>query len=152
MWGPYGGLLPGRQPLSWVNSSKQAREEPGYTGGSAGGKRKNVVQHREITADHKTQHLKLTITVFSYVWEDARVWAHWIYSPDMRLNHLGPGCYFSPFWIPSRYTVDGGYSGWLRRGIQDASCVGPGKSNLPLELRRKAGDCSRVTAGPIDLI
>ena len=26
------------------------------------------------------------------------------------------------------------------------------KSNLPLELRRKAGDCSRVTAGPIDLI
>ena len=42
--------------------------------------------------------------------------------------------------------------GWLRRGIQDASCVGPGKSNLPLELRRKAGHCSRVTAGPIDLI
>ena len=27
----------------------------------------------------------------------------------------------------------------LRRGIQDASCVGPGKANLPLELRRKAG-------------
>src|SRR5574340_1683290 len=40
----------------------------------------------------------------------------------------------------------------LRRGIRDASCVGPGKSNLPFELRRKAGDCSRVTAGPIDLI
>ena len=40
----------------------------------------------------------------------------------------------------------------LRRGIQAASCVGPGKSNLPFELRRKAGDCSRVTAGPIDLI
>ena len=37
-------------------------------------------------------------------------------------------------------------------GIQDASCVGPGKSNLPFELRRKAGDYSRVTAGPIDLI
>ena len=29
--------------------------------------------------------------------------------------------------------------------------VGPGKSNLPFELRRKAGDCSRVSAGPIDL-
>ena len=27
-----------------------------------------------------------------------------------------------------------------------------GKSNLPLELRRKAGHCPRVTAGPIDLI
>ena len=25
-------------------------------------------------------------------------------------------------------------------------------TNLPFELRRKAGDCSRVTAGPIDLI
>src|SRR5574341_1008509 len=32
----------------------------------------------------------------------------------------------------------------FRRGIQAASCVGPGKSNLPFELRRKAGDCSRV--------
>ena len=40
----------------------------------------------------------------------------------------------------------------LRRGIQDVSCVDPGKSNIPFELRRKAGDCSRVTAGPIDLI
>ena len=30
--------------------------------------------------------------------------------------------------------------------------VGEYKSNLPLELRRKAGHCSRVTAGPIDLI
>ena len=39
-----------------------------------------------------------------------------------------------------------------RPGIQAASCVGPGKSTLPFELRRKAGDCSRVTAGPIDLI
>ena len=35
---------------------------------------------------------------------------------------------------------------------QAQGCVGPGKSNLPFELRRKAGDCSRVTAGPIDLI
>ena len=33
-------------------------------------------------------------------------------------------------------------------GNSGASCVGPGKSNLPFELRRKAGDCSRVTAGP----
>ena len=35
---------------------------------------------------------------------------------------------------------------------QSGTCVGPGKSNLPFELRRKAGDGSRVTAGPIDLI
>ena len=37
-------------------------------------------------------------------------------------------------------------------GNSGCPCVGPGKSNLPFELRRKAGDCSRVTAGPIDLI
>src|SRR5574341_1163648 len=67
----------------------------------------------------------------------------------------------NPFQTPPCSCDDGGatwffssYGGILelRRGIQDASCVGPGKSNLPFELRRKAGDCSRVTAGPIDLI
>ena len=35
----------------------------------------------------------------------------------------------------------------LRQGIQASSCVGLGKSNLPFELRGRAGDCSRVTAG-----
>ena len=48
--------------------------------------------------------------------------------------------------------VQAGFRKGIRWGIQDASCVGPGKSNLPFELRRKAGHCSRVTAGPIDLI
>ena len=56
-------------------------------------------------------------------------------------------------------SCDGGgttwfFSSWggileLRRAIQDASCVGPGKSNLPFELIRRAGDCSRVTTGQI---
>ena len=36
----------------------------------------------------------------------------------------------------------------LRRGIQASSCVGPGKPNIPFELRGKAGGCTRVTAGP----
>ena len=35
----------------------------------------------------------------------------------------------------------------LRRGIQVSSCVGPGKSILPFEVRGRAGDCSRVTSG-----
>ena len=43
-------------------------------------------------------------------------------------------------------------SGVTTHVIRFISSVGPGKSNLPFELRRKAGDCSRVTAGPIDLI
>src|SRR5574338_558898 len=48
-------------------------------------------------------------------------------------------------------SCDGGGATWffssyggileLRRGIQAASCVGPGKSNLPFELRRKARGC-----------
>src|SRR5574337_1264019 len=32
----------------------------------------------------------------------------------------------------------------LRRGIQDASCVGPGKSNLPFELRILKADKART--------
>ena len=35
----------------------------------------------------------------------------------------------------------------LRQGSQAPSWVGPGKPNLPLELRGKAGGCARVTAG-----
>ena len=40
----------------------------------------------------------------------------------------------------------------LRRGFQASSCIGPEKPNLPFELRGKAGGCTRVTAGPRDLI
>ena len=36
----------------------------------------------------------------------------------------------------------------LRRGSQPSPWVGPGKPNLPLGLRGKAGGCARVTAGP----
>ena len=35
----------------------------------------------------------------------------------------------------------------LRRGTQASSCVVPGKSILPFEVRGTAGDCSRVTSG-----
>ena len=35
----------------------------------------------------------------------------------------------------------------LRRGFEASSCVGPGKSNHPFELRGRAGGCTRVTAG-----
>ena len=36
----------------------------------------------------------------------------------------------------------------VRRGSQPSPWVGPGKPNLPLGLRGKAGGCARVTAGP----
>ena len=35
----------------------------------------------------------------------------------------------------------------LRREIQVSSCVVPGKSILPFEVRGRAGDCTRVTSG-----
>ena len=38
--------------------------------------------------------------------------------------------------------------GSLSRITETFNGCGPGKSNHPFELRRKAGDCSRVTAGP----
>ena len=39
------------------------------------------------------------------------------------------------------------FSHEVRRGIQVSSCVVPGKSILPFEVRGRAGDCSRVTSG-----
>ena len=36
----------------------------------------------------------------------------------------------------------------LRQGSHSSSWVGPGKANLPLELRGKAWSCARVTARP----
>ena len=45
------------------------------------------------------RHLRLIILVLFYVWEDARVWAHWNYSFDLHLNYIGPVSYFSPSWI-----------------------------------------------------
>ena len=48
---------------------------------------------------------------------------------------------------PSWFSLSCGGILKLLRGTQDASRVGPGKSNLPFELSGRAGDCSRVTEG-----
>ena len=37
-------------------------------------KKKYIVEHQKITANHRNRHLKLMILVLFYVWEDARVW------------------------------------------------------------------------------
>ena len=62
----------------------------------------------------KNRHFKLTILVLFYVWEGARVQAHWNDFLDMYLHYLGPASCFSPSWIPPRvpHTARGGYSGW----------------------------------------
>ena len=52
-----------------------------------------------------------------YVWEDARVWAHWNHSFDMHLSYLGPvSCVFSS-WVSSGCTFGDGCSGWLLDGL-----------------------------------
>ena len=43
----------------------------------------------------------------TYVWEEARVWAHWDHSFHMYLNCLGLVPSFSPSWIPFGCTVWG---------------------------------------------
>ena len=48
----------------------------------------------------KDKRLKLMILVLFYVWEDARIWAHWSYSLDLHLNYLGPVSCFSSSKIP----------------------------------------------------
>ena len=53
--------------------------------------------------------------VLFYVWEDARVWAHWNHSLDMHLNYLGPVSCFSPSSVLG-VRSQGGYSGWWLDG------------------------------------
>ena len=55
----------------------------------------------------KSQTLKLMIIVLFYIWEDARVWAHWNHSFDMHLSYLGPVSCFLQSKFPSGHTVWG---------------------------------------------
>ena len=78
-------------------------------------------------------------TVSDFIFGGSKITADGDCSHEIRASSCDDG---GATWFFSSY---GGILE-LRRGIQDASCVGPGKSNVPFELRRKAGDCSRVTA------
>ena len=53
-----------------------------------------------------------------------------------------------PPFVPSKCLSSCGGILELRRGSQPSPWVGPGKPNLPLGLRGKAGGGARVTAGP----
>ena len=82
-------------------------------------KNKPGIEHQKISSNwRKNKQLKLMNLALFYVWEDARVWAHWNHSFDTHLNYLGPVSYFSPSWIPSGYTVRGvgGCNGWWLDG------------------------------------
>ena len=53
----------------------------------------------------------MNLVVF-YVWENAKIWAHWNHSFDMHLSSLRPVSCSFPFWVPSGCTLGGGCNGW----------------------------------------
>lgn len=101
--------------LSDHSEELSQREEPGCIGGFAGGKinTQNIQWIlKRLLLITKSRHLKVMVLVLFYIWEDARVWAHWNYSLDMHLNCLGPLSCLSPSWIPPRCTKSSGLL-WL---------------------------------------
>ena len=58
-----------------------------------------------------------------YVWEDARVWAHWNHSFDMHLSSLGPVSWSFSSWVSSGYTVQGGCSNLLLDGVNSPAFI-----------------------------
>ena len=69
-----------------------------------------------MTANHKNRHIELMILVFSYVWEDARVWAYWNHSRDAHFNYLALVSCFPSLWIPLGFQHRGSYPGWWLYG------------------------------------
>ena len=51
---------------------KMVREEPGNIGVFAGGEKKSMLSNIKTLLITKIKHLKLMISVFFYIWEDAR--------------------------------------------------------------------------------
>ena len=78
---------------------------------------KHIVEHRKITAHHKTRHFNVIILMIFCVWEDARVWAYWNHSFNEHLYHLGPVSCFHPEF-PSACIVGGSCRNWGLGGGQ----------------------------------
>ena len=90
--------------LPWRDCSTEVREETGYIGIFAEGKKRLNIKRLLIT---KKQIFQVNDLVLFYVWEDVRVWAYWIYSFERNFNCFGPVFCFSPSWIPSRCILVG---------------------------------------------
>ena len=54
--------------------------------------------------------LKVRNLALFYVWEDARLWAHWNHSFDMHLTYLGPISSVFISWVSTGLTTGSGYS------------------------------------------
>ena len=64
----------------------------------------------------ETRYPKLRNLALFYVWEDARVWAHWNQSFGMQPSYLGPVSRVSTSWVSSGLTIGNGCSLMAARG------------------------------------
>ena len=60
--------------------------------------------------------------LFSHVWEDERLWAHWNHFSDTHLDCLGSVSCLSPPWTPPCCTVESSCYGWGLEG-HDIFCL-----------------------------
>ena len=90
------------------NCLEEVKGEPAYT--EVLQQRSGCLNSKQLLLIQENQIPKLKNWVLFYVWEDARVWAHWNHSFDMHLSSLGPvSCVFTS-WVSSGLTVGSGCS------------------------------------------
>ena len=96
------------------NCLGEVREEPGYIG---------VLQQKpgnwsikRLLLVKENQTSQMNVWELFYVWEDARVWAHWNHSFEVHLSYLRPVFGSVPPWIPSGGKTGGLFSSWWLDG------------------------------------
>ena len=96
LWGLQGWVTASRKYRQAV--LKREEEEPGYIGVLAT-EDQIVWTSKDYCQLKKLRHIKWMTLVLFYVWEEARVWAHWNHSFHMYLSYVGPvSCPFSSPW------------------------------------------------------
>ena len=90
----------------------------------------------------ETRYPKLRNLALFYVWEDARVWAHWNQSFGMQPSYLGPVSRVSTSWVSSGLTIGNGCSLMAARGqVFLPSWVSWGLTSSPSVVAGIPGDC-----------
>ena len=102
-------MQPRRQHFRWLweTAARRWGEEPGYI---------KVLQRmaghlnvKIVLLIKETRYIRLRSLALLYVWEDARVWAHWNHSFDLHFSYLGPVSWVFTSWVSSGLTVGSGY-------------------------------------------
>ena len=80
-----------------------------------GGRRGSWAIYKFTTKRAGSLNIKDQVSRNFYVWENASLWPHWIYSFHMHLSHLGPILFpYSPFFLhfPSSSAITVGGGSW----------------------------------------